>query len=755
MEKLTKQVLLTEREISKEESNVKKEKLALKTALRTHEASIRAAMKDLEQDLVEVQKTIANLDDDDGGVGVGVGGASPGLDKGVSAEAGLSTSNCRSNVCNGENESVECIRAKGAAAATSILSQSVNSDYRPVAIGGGGSKRLEETCSRKTEAPNFVATTYAAKKTVLVDSSNLPFHHHVREPEHAIPHVQNEGISGGRGRGISNLPAWMTRAEKLQEIKVPSATKTTTSEQAALQSRSRESKGTVSPLFVIDCVKNSNTLGNLLVGDDGNPSKCSAGMCVGRGRGVSNLPAWMTRVKKQEDEKLSQALHHSSIPTKMNFEVTRNPLNALNKTCSFEHKRSVVLSALKEGTNVGRGRGISNLPAWMTRAKKHEDSKQCNNLQDPSAAAEMETEVTADQLNLSIDTCHLAHKRSASPLLLNDPIANCGDRDEQKYNDAARQKRPKLDNQSQGEINMSVTQNGSKIPEGESAELATQATLNQTKERTCSDPIALLQRVQHWDNLCRIVSKEMLMNRMRKNRREWDVQNLMKLSSDAFHQKLLLGEPGQEKSIALVICNRHCYTSLEKNAARKLKEKLRSYKKSARRRATRSTAKKLRQIESAGEDLFQVDIIPHLCVKHRIPYIVVDCKTPMQMKSCWIYGLIFSYVEKSHPSLFDDVRRAALLNFNNNNDREHSFSGKIQHHLSCPVISSAMREICLNFSNADNNNDQHLSCTGKNSNDAIEIVDSDQESQAHQQEQTAGEIMKSTIEHDIIVIDDD
>ena len=93
-----------------------------------------------------------------------------------------------------------------------------------------------EACSKKTEVSNFPATTYAAKKTVLVDSSNLPLHHHVsREPEHAIPHVRNHGISGGRGRGVSNLPAWMTREKKVQEIKVPSATKNRTSEQATLQ----------------------------------------------------------------------------------------------------------------------------------------------------------------------------------------------------------------------------------------------------------------------------------------------------------------------------------------------------------------------------------------------------------------------------------------------------------------------------------------------------------------------------------------
>ena len=145
MEKLTRQVLLTEREISKEESNVKKEKLALKSALRTHEASIRAAIKELEHALTEVQKTIANLDDDDSGVGVvvGVGGASPGLDKGMSAEAGLSTSNCRSNVGNEENEDIKCTHTKGAAAAAGITSQSMNLECRPVAVGGGGSKRLE------------------------------------------------------------------------------------------------------------------------------------------------------------------------------------------------------------------------------------------------------------------------------------------------------------------------------------------------------------------------------------------------------------------------------------------------------------------------------------------------------------------------------------------------------------------------------------------------------------------------------------
>ena len=133
----------------------------------------------------------------------------------------------------------------------------------------------------------------------------------------------------GRGRGLT-LPSWMTSADSLkrstEENSEGIGTTTTMGEEKAEIQAMEEAKSLVSSIMSE-------------VVTDPPPAEASAG----RGRGVSNAPAWMTQ---------------------QGFD------NAPDSEAQPEHMESAANSQAQVPTSLiaaGRGRGnVSNLPAWMT-----------------------------------------------------------------------------------------------------------------------------------------------------------------------------------------------------------------------------------------------------------------------------------------------------------------------------------------------------------------------------------------------------
>ncbi|KAL7547153.1 hypothetical protein ACHAWF_010471 [Thalassiosira exigua] len=127
-------------------------------------------------------------------------------------------------------------------------------------------------------------------------------------PSMSLPHMAAGNSDGiGRGRGVSNIPAWMEKGEKL------------------------------------------------LVG----PTAAAS-----RGRGITNLPAWMTNPStgklqtngSGEDNAGSTKESAPSSQAKMNAE------SILRDTAV----PAIAIPDVPTNNHLGRGRGVSNLPAWMT-----------------------------------------------------------------------------------------------------------------------------------------------------------------------------------------------------------------------------------------------------------------------------------------------------------------------------------------------------------------------------------------------------
>jgi len=140
-------------------------------------------------------------------------------------------------------------------------------------------------------------------------------------------------VGRGRGRGVSNKPAWMTRGV-LSEVAEPGerAPCLNRSSQEALLQHAAVALGdgsTVDDSYQSHERPLSST------------SETRRSIPVGRGRGVSNLPAWMNKAEARSITAVSSNEVAASSPV---------PTDAVSRPIP-----------------VGRGRGVSNQPAWMTR----------------------------------------------------------------------------------------------------------------------------------------------------------------------------------------------------------------------------------------------------------------------------------------------------------------------------------------------------------------------------------------------------
>jgi hypothetical protein len=132
----------------------------------------------------------------------------------------------------------------------------------------------------------------------------------------------------GRGRGISNLPAWMS-----SKTTISSEESETKPEDAAVR------LGKDSPL-------GDTSLGGM-----------------GRGRGVSNLPAWVT-----SDATNLPSVEKELVVDDKVFTTAEDEAKSLVSTILSSNPGSNVVEIRQQQTaRVGEGcRGVSNLPAWMT-----------------------------------------------------------------------------------------------------------------------------------------------------------------------------------------------------------------------------------------------------------------------------------------------------------------------------------------------------------------------------------------------------
>lgn len=136
--------------------------------------------------------------------------------------------------------------------------------------------------------------------------------------------------SGGRGRGrgnVDNRPAWMTQGQKApgSNSDPPPAQE---EKPASTAEAAKETAFSALP--------------------------ASVGRGMGRGRGVTNLPAWMTKGQNNAQS------GNSSAPTP---EVQQASALAAEKKTAF----SAPAVSVGRGRGRGRGRGIDNRPAWMSK----------------------------------------------------------------------------------------------------------------------------------------------------------------------------------------------------------------------------------------------------------------------------------------------------------------------------------------------------------------------------------------------------
>ena len=261
-------------------------------------------------------------------------------------------------------------------------------------------------------------------------------------------------------------------------------------------------------------------------------------------------------------------------------------------------------------------------------------------------------------------------------------------------------------------------------------ELAEQECSKNKKKWACSETMKLLKVIHMDTKICKFVTGKMFFDSIEKSGVK-NVQNFMKIDAETLHRLLLLGGSPDQKRTALVVCNQNSLNMLENVAGVNLKK---AHTHASVRRVTRSVTKK-------ADGLSRIDCIPSLCVKHGIPYAVVDCKTNMQKKVHWIYGLLFTVVQKVHPVLFNNVRDAAFSHFNCNNECEYLLSGGVE----CNTDVSAIDDKASTDVERIEDRKQAASCTeGKSIHDAIEIVDTDDELVEHAREEPREEPRKNT-----------
>ena len=170
-----------------------------------------------------------------------------------------------------------------------------------------------------------------------------------------------EPVASGRGRGVSNLPSWMT-SEKGVTAAAATYDSVKLEEDDAVDSSVVPSN--LPPLMSngLPPPAGRDPFSDISTQEGDPPASVNslahvdqkAG--IGRGRGLSNLPAWMTN----KDDPLG---HSAEGRNDSDSNVPSAPVS--NPVLDAENGM-----ATKVG--VGRGRGVSNLPAWMSSKDKPE-----------------------------------------------------------------------------------------------------------------------------------------------------------------------------------------------------------------------------------------------------------------------------------------------------------------------------------------------------------------------------------------------
>jgi len=128
------------------------------------------------------------------------------------------------------------------------------------------------------------------------------------------------------------------------------------------------------------------------------------------------------------------------------------------------------------------------------------------------------------------------------------------------------------------------------------------------------------------------------------------LQNFLGMSKETFHGIFNGGEELKGRT-GLVVCNLYAYDEL----------------------LTNHTPRTLKILPL-------INVIPHLCAKYGVPYVVVNCNKRMRKRGLWVFGAVFEPPVADNPIAFNDICERALLNFNGNlSIRGHSFLGWMKH----------------------------------------------------------------------------
>eukprot|EP00602_Paraphysomonas_sp_CaronLab_P013756 CAMPEP_0185040830 /NCGR_PEP_ID=MMETSP1103-20130426/39380_1 /TAXON_ID=36769 /ORGANISM="Paraphysomonas bandaiensis, Strain Caron Lab Isolate" /LENGTH=811 /DNA_ID=CAMNT_0027580289 /DNA_START=320 /DNA_END=2755 /DNA_ORIENTATION=- len=186
-------------------------------------------------------------------------------------------------------------------------------------VGGVSAETNQMEASRITEEMKIRQTNIAAADLFLSEE-NFP--------------CATAYTGKGRGRGVSNLPAWLSSDQ--------SALNATASETVQ-----GEERGSVTELSNSSCMAPS-----------------------GRGRGVLNIPSWMSNGEVEKSVRSSvesgdsgiSSNDVSSIPSLSKLsDVTLQNIEPASKKSKYD------VQAPTQTQLPGRGRGICNRPAWMSR----------------------------------------------------------------------------------------------------------------------------------------------------------------------------------------------------------------------------------------------------------------------------------------------------------------------------------------------------------------------------------------------------
>jgi len=186
--------------------------------------------------------------------------------------------------------------------------------------------------------------------------------------------VGPEPVTSGRGRGVSNQPAWMTSEKGVTVTAATFDSVKLEEEDAVVPSNLPPlmSNGDPPPVGRDPFCDNSTQEGDLSASVT-SLARVDPKAGVGRGRGVSNLPAWMTNKgdplgKSAEADPPSAPASLPTVGAGRDHGVSNLP--ACMTSSSYEPTDcNPELKAKDEITTkvgAGRGRGVSNLPAWMS-----------------------------------------------------------------------------------------------------------------------------------------------------------------------------------------------------------------------------------------------------------------------------------------------------------------------------------------------------------------------------------------------------